>query len=186
MDGLFLGFIARELDAALRGARVEKVQQPEKDELHIAFRGANGPKKLLLSTSADRARVHLTEITKPQPQEPPMFCMLLRKLIGGAKVLCVRQVGGDRILEIVFACEDEFAQPSERILSCEVMGRHSNIILRSAEGKILDSIHHVGADISRVREVKPGLPYTPPPAQDKLDPLSPELTADALCAGGGV
>ena len=182
MDGLFLGFIARELDAALRGARVEKVQQPEKDELHIAFRGGNGPKKLLLSTSADRARVHLTEITKPQPQEPPMFCMLLRKLIGGAKVLCVRQVGGDRILEIVFACEDEFAQPSERILSCEVMGRHSNIILRSAEGKILDSIHHVGADISRVREVKPGLPYTPPPAQDKLDPLSPKLTEDALRA----
>ena len=109
-----------------------------------------------------------------------MFCMLLRKLIGGAKVLCVRQVGGDRILEIAFACEDEFGQPSERILSCEVMGRHSNIILRSAEGKILDSIHHVGADISRVREVKPGLPYTPPPAQEKLDPLSPELDEAAL------
>lgn len=180
MDGLFLGFIARELDAALQGARVEKVQQPEKDELHVSFRGVGGPKKLLLSTSADRARVHLTETTKPQPQEPPMFCMLLRKLIGGAKVLCVRQVGGDRILEIVFACEDEFGQPSQRILSCEVMGRHSNIILRSAEGRILDSIHHVGADISRVREVKPGLPYTPPPAQDKFDPLSPELTEEAL------
>ena len=180
MDGLFLGFIARELNAALTGARVEKVQQPEKDELHISFRGMGGPKKLLLSTSADRARVHLTETVKPQPQEPPMFCMLLRKLIGGAKVLCVRQVGGDRILEIAFACEDEFGQPSERILSCEVMGRHSNIILRSAEGKILDSIHHVGADISRVREVKPGLPYTPPPAQEKLDPLSPELDEAAL------
>lgn len=180
MDGLFLGFIARELDKILTGARVEKVQQPEKDELHILFRGACGNRRLLLSASADCARVHLTETTKQSPMEPPMFCMLLRKLIGGAKLLSVKQLGGDRILEMTFACEDEFGQPSTRILSCEVMGRHSNIILRSAEGRILDSIHHVGADISRVREVKPGLPYTPPPAQDKFNPLSPELTVEAL------
>ncbi len=182
MDGLFLGFIARELNAVLTGARVEKVQQPERDEVHILFRGACGPRRLLLSASAGCARIHLTETVKQAPMEPPMFCMVLRKHIGGARVLGVRQVGGDRLVEIEFACEDELGQPSSCILSCEVMGRHSNIILRSAQGRILDSIHHVGADISRVREVKPGLPYLPPPAQEKLDPFSPELTEEALCA----
>lgn len=170
MDGLMLGFLARELSDTLTGARVDRIMQPEKDELHLLLRGQSRTYRLLLCASANTARAHLTESSKQNPAEPPMFCMLLRKQLGSGRVAAVRQIGGDRVLEIDFDCTDELGERVRRILSCEIMGRHSNIILRDGQDKILESIRHVGADISRVREVKPGLPYTPPPAQDKLDP----------------
>lgn len=170
MDGLMLGFIARELEMKLAGARVDRVLQPEKDELHLVLRSREATYRLLLCASANNARVHITSASKPNPAEPPMFCMLLRKLLGNGRVRAIRQIGGDRVLEIHFDTLDELGEPVLRILSCEIMGRHSNIILRDEAGRIADAIRHVGADVSRVREVKPGLPYMPPPAQDKLDP----------------
>lgn len=171
MDGIHVGFIVRELSAQIEGARVDRVLMPEKDELHLSLRGSGGTMRLLLSASADNPRVHLTALHKENPQEPPMFCMLLRKLLGGARVLSVRQMMGDRVVEITFGATDELGDRVTRILSCEIMGRHSNIILRDAEGRILDAIRHVGLDQSRVREVRPGLPYLPPPSQGKLDPM---------------
>ncbi len=186
MDGLMLGFIARELSRKLSGARVDRVMQPEKDELHITYYGPEGAGRLLLCASPSCARAHCTQENKPNPQEPPMFCMLLRKQLAGARVQSVRQVGGDRILEIEFACVDELGEKVSRILSCEIMGKHSNIILRSGDGRITDAIRHVGVDVSRVREVKPGLPYTPPPSQEKVDPTAADVDTlrEALLAGG--
>ncbi|MEG0766658.1 MAG: NFACT RNA binding domain-containing protein, partial [Clostridia bacterium] len=128
--------------------------------------------RLLLSASASQARVHLTYQSKPNPMEPPMFCMLLRKHLQGGRLLAVRQIGGDRVLEIDIENGDELGVLSVRTLVAELMGRHSNLILRGADGRIIDAIRHVNAEISRVREVLPGLPYLPPPAQDKVDPAT--------------
>ena len=170
MDGLMLGFVARELKSMLPGGRVDRVLQPEKDELHVLIRTREGTRRLLLCAAANSARAHITQEVKPNPDEPPMFCMLLRKLLGGSRVEDVRQVDGDRILEIVFSCTDELGDRTERVLCCEMMGRHSNLILRGADGRIADAIRHVGADVSRVREVRPGIAYQPPLSQGKLDP----------------
>lgn len=177
MDGLLLGFIARELAEKLTGARVDRVLQPEKDELHLVLRAREGTHRLLLSASATNARAHLTYEAKQNPAEPPMFCMLLRRLLGGGRVVGIRQIDGDRILEITFDCADEMGERVSYVLICEIMGRHSNIILMGAQGRITDAIRHVGVDVSRVREVKPGIPYMRPPAQDKLDPSKADAYA---------
>ena len=99
-----------------------------------------------------------------------MFCMLLRKYLGSGRVQAVRRIGGDRILEIDISALSELGDPVTRTLVIEIMGRHSNIILRSDSGRIIDAARHIGEDISRVRQVLPGLPYSYPPAQGKLNP----------------
>ena len=110
-----------------------------------------------------------------------MFCMLLRKLLGGARVLAVRQIDGDRVAEIAFGAVDDFGEAVERVLCVEIMGRHSNIIAyAAADGRVLDSIHRVTPDMSRVREMRPGVIYTRPPGQDKLNPET--LDAEGLKA----
>ena len=112
------------------------------------------------------------------PKQPPMLCMLLRKYLCGGRVLAVRRIAGDRILEIDISNLSELGDPVTRTLVVEIMGRHSNIILRTADGRIVDAARHVGQDISRVRQVMPGLPYAYPPAQGKLNPET--ATADEM------
>ena len=170
MDGLMLSYITRELSEKLAGARVDRVLQPEKDELHLVLRGYNETHRLLLCASANNARAHLIQGSKQNPMEPPMFCMLLRKHLMSSRVRQVRQIAGDRILEIVFDCVDELGERVERLLICEFMGRRSNLIFTEPQGRILDAIRHVGADMSRTREIRPGLLYARPSPQDKLDP----------------
>lgn len=180
MDGLMLGFVARELEQKLAGGRVDKVQQPEKDEITLLIRSQGENHRLLLCASASRARLHLTVQQKTNPQEPPMFCMLLRKHLQGGRIAAVRSIHGDRIVEIDVEALDELGDLCIRTLVLEVMGRHSNLILKDNQGKITDALHHVTHVQSRVRQVLPGLPYLPAPAQDKLDPLKatlPSLTA---------
>ena len=170
MDGVMLGFVARELDAKLREGRVDRVIQPERDEIHLIIRAQGTNHRLVLSASANAARVHLSEHAKTGPMEPPMFCMLLRKYLGSGRVLAVRRIAGDRILEIDISALSELGDPITRTLVIEIMGRHSNIILRAADGRIVDAARHIGEDISRVRQVLPGLPYSYPPSQGKLNP----------------
>lgn len=168
MDGLMLGYLARELQDALAGGRVDKATQPEQDEIVLLIRAQGKNCPLLLSASPNSARVQITRTKKNNPLEPPTFCMLLRKHLSGARVLAVRQVGGDRILEIEFETMEEMGDLTKKMLVCELMGRHSNLILVGPSGKIIDSARHVTDEISRVREVLPGLPYERPPMQDKL------------------
>ena len=170
MDGVMLGFVARELDAKLRDGRVDRVIQPERDEIHLIIRAQGANHRLVLSASANAARVHLSEHAKTGPMEPPMFCMLLRKYLGSGRVQAVRRIAGDRILEIDISALSELGDPITRTLVIEIMGRHSNIILRAADGRIIDAARHIGEDISRVRQVLPGLPYCYPPSQGKLNP----------------
>ena len=180
MDGVMLGFVARQLDATLRDGRVDRVIQPEKDEIHLMIRAQGANHRLVLSAAAGAARVHLSEHAKTGPMEPPMLCMLLRKYLCGGHVLAVRRIAGDRILEIDVSNLSELGDPVTRTLVVEIMGRHSNIILRTADGRIIDAARHVGQDISRVRQVLPGLPYEYPPTQGKLNPETAD--ADAIAA----
>lgn len=182
MDGIHIGFVVRELAGRITGARVDRVLEPEKDELHLVLRGGRETYRLLMSASAANPRMHLTKQAKQNPDEPPMFCMRMRKLLTGGRVQGIRQIGGDRIIEIQLACVDELGEKGALALRCEIMGRHSNIILIDEEGRIVDAIRHVSLDMSRVREVRPGLPYTLPPSQNKLDfaAVSKDALGEAL------
>ena len=187
MDGVMLGFVARQLDTILRDGRVDRVIQPEKDEIRLMIRSQGANHRLVLSAAANAARVHLSEHAKTGPMEPPMLCMLFRKYLCGGRVLAVRRIAGDRILEIDVSNLSELGDPVTRTLVVEIMGRHSNIILRTEDGRIIDAARHVGQDISRVRQVMPGLPYAYPPTQGKLDPetADAEAVASALENAGG-
>ena len=170
MDGIMAGFIARELDRTLQGGRVDRVTQPERDTVVLVIRAGNENHRLLLSASPNNARCHLTGRNYSNPLEPPNFCMLMRRQLTGGRVTGIRQVGGDRILHVDLEVLDELGDRTERRLVLEIMGRHSNLMLLDGDGRILDAVRHVNAEMSRVRQVQPGMAYVPPPAQDKLDP----------------
>ena len=179
MDGLTLGFMVKELNEALRDGRVEKVNQPEKDMLVLVIRAQGKNHKLLLSAAPSFARAHLTNANYQNPADAPMFCMLMRKHLQGGRLTSLEQLGGDRVLKLTIENKDELGDSAPRELYLELMGRHSNLTLVK-DGRIVDAIRHVSGDMSRVRQALPGLPFVPPPAQDKLDPA--ELTEEALAA----
>lgn len=179
-DGLTLGFVARELNEKLLGGRVDRVVQPEKDTVILTLRAGNENHRLLLCASPNNARCHLSQISFPNPLEPPTFCMLLRKQLLGGRLTGVNQVGGDRVLHVDFDTISELGDHVNRRLVLEMMGRHSNLMLLNEQGRILDAARHVNETMSRVRQILPGLPYEAPPAQDKLDPAS--ATAEELRA----
>ncbi len=172
-DGLYLTTIAQELSRKILDTRADKVQQPEKDEIILAFRSRSGTHRVLLTSSADHARVHLTEAVKANPKEAPLFTMVLRKYIQGGKLVAIAQPGGDRVLHLTFEATDDMGFHSNYLLISEMMGRHSNILLvRERDMKIMESIKHVGADVNSYRLLLPGAQYIPPPPQDKLDPAA--------------
>ena len=177
MDGLTLGFMARELRETLGDGRIEKVSQPEKDMLVLVVRAQGKNYKLLLSAAPSFARAHLTDANYQNPADAPMFCMLMRKHLQGGRLTSLEQLGGDRVLKLTIENKDELGDTAPRELYLELMGRHSNLTLVK-DGRIVDAIRHVSGDMSRVRQALPGLPFVPPPAQDKIDPA--ELTEDAL------
>ncbi len=177
-DGLTLGFAARELDAALSGGRVERVTQPEKDALILLVRAKGRNHKLLLCASPSFARAHITQAEYQNPMEAPMFCMLMRKHLTGARVLKIEQLSGDRVLRVALEGASELGDAEESFLYLETMGRYSNLTLVK-DGRIIDAIRHVTDDMSRVRQALPGLPFIMPPAQDKLPP---DASADEIYA----
>ena len=179
-DGLAMRAVTAELAGKIIGGRVEKVMQPERDEVHLVIRNNYQNFRLLASASAGNARVHLTGINKANPDKAPMFCMLLRKHLTGGKVLSVTQQGLERVLDISFGVIDELGLASELTLHVEIMGRHSNAVLTGADGIIIDSVKRVTEEKSRVREVLPGLRYAYPPAQAKANPL--ELDVEGFTA----
>ena len=178
MDGLTLGFAAREINERIAGGRIDKITQPEKDAVVLLVRAGATNYKLLLCASPNNARLHFTNQNFSNPLEPPMFCMLLRKQLMSGRIIGVKQIAGDRVIHIDIDTVDEMGDHVLRRLVLEIMGRHSNLILVDGEDRILDAARHVSMDMSRVRQVQPGLPYLPPPAQDKLAPA--DVNADNL------
>ncbi len=172
-DGLTIQAVTRELDSILVNGRIDKIHQPEKDEIILAIRTiGSGTVRLLISANPRWARVHLLNTRKENPVTPPAFCMLLRKYLEGGKIKAVRQVGMDRVVHLVVEAMDDFREWREKLLVCEFMGRHSNIILINPENNaIIDAIKKYGSDLSSYREVLPGKEYVTPPDQGKLNPL---------------
>ena len=167
LDGAFLYAVKSEL-TPLIGGRVEKIHQPSREEVVISIRTRQGSKKLYISANAGSARVHITEKSVDNPQTPPMFCMLLRKRLGSGKLIAIRQDGLERILFLDFECVNELGDIVTVTLACEIMGRCSNLIVISQEGKVIDSIKRVDEEMSRQRLVLPGMTYTLPPRDDRL------------------
>ena len=186
-DGFTLGLVARELDGALTGGRVNRIIQPERDEIIMTIRNGGANHQLLLSATANCARAHLTTTRKNNPLEPPALCMLMRKHLTGGRVVGVRALECDRILEIEIEHFDELGDKSRKRIVCEFMGKHSNIIFIGADNRIIDSARRVNEQISSVREVLPGLRYEMPPAHGKLyyDRVTPEALLSAMSGMNG-
>jgi len=170
LDGITLNSVVQELTSTLTGGRVDKVTQPEPDELIIPIRSQGKNHKLLLTANANSPRLHLTKIHKTNPDKTYLFNMLLRKHLGGGRIRNITQPDFERIVEIHVDSPNELGDMSLKRLIIEIMGKHSNIILVDYKGNIMDSIRHVSREISSVREVLPGRPYVRPPSQMKVAP----------------
>lgn len=170
MDGLGLYVGMLQIRAALTGGRIDKIQQTEKDELLFSVRNNGTNYRLLLNASASDARVQLTQTKKQSPANAPMFCMLLRKHMTGGRLVSFEQPDMDRVLAIGIEASSELGDPAHFTLYCELMGKHSNIILTDEASLIIDSIKRISPSMSSVRPVLPGMNYRPVPAQAKIDP----------------
>lgn len=180
-DGIVAKCVVEELTKTLAGGRIEKIFQPEADEILINVRAWNTNYRLILSASANYPRIHMTGISKENPAAPPVFCMLLRKHLSGGKILSFEFNDYERIIGMQVESANELGDISIKKLIIEIMGRHSNIILVNSENKIIDAVKHIDNDISRVREVMPARPYMLPPGQNKQSPdtLDVDMLLDA-------
>ena len=182
LDAICLRAVLHELRPQLIGARIDKVQQPARDQIVLLLRGNL---RLLLNAGANQPRIQLTNILRDNPAQPPMFCMLLRKHLVGARVLSIEQPDLERIVILTLQCTDEFGEISRKQLVLECMGRRSNLILLDAQGRIVECLRRVDADLSATRQLLPGLFYHLPTPLDKLSLLSQEEDSIALAQRGG-
>ncbi len=180
LDGIFLRHLRQEIAAAAQNAKVDKIYQPNREELVLSLRTRYDTHKLLLSSRANSARVHFTAESIENPRQPPMLCMLLRKRLGGARLVQVRQNGLERVLFLDFDGYNELGDLTRMTLAVEIMGRYSNVIFLDSGGRIIDSLKRVDEEMSSERLVLPGLPYRAPPPQNKLSLL--EATPEQVLA----
>lgn len=171
-DGIVTKCIVNELNLLLAGGRVEKVVQPENDEVVLLVRSKGKNYRLVASANASYPRLHITKTQKENPKTPPVFCMLMRKHIAGGKLLDISFHDYERVISINIESVNELGDLSVKKLVIEIMGKHSNIILLNSEDKIIDAVKHIDSDISSVREVMPARQYSLPPAQNKQLPES--------------
>lgn len=178
-DGITIANIVHDLNQTILGGKINKIAQPENDELILTIKNNRTQYRLFLSASASLPLIYLTGNNKPGPLTAPNFCMLLRKHIGSGKIISITQPGMERVIRFEIEHLNEMGDLCTKYLIVEIMGKHSNIIFTNDNEQIIDSIKHVSAHMSSVREVLPGRPYFIPATQAKADPF--ELTADILC-----
>lgn len=181
LDALCLSGLVRELDQTVTGGKIDKIYQPGRDEVILALRTpAQGNVRLLLSANPSHPRPQLTQLTRENPDTPPMFCMLLRKHLSGARILSVAQPPLERVVTLTLEAMNELGDRVERRLVLEAIGRRSNLILLDEEGRILDCIRRVESSLgtgSAQRALLPGMFYRLPPPQAKLDPMAQDRAA---------
>ncbi|MBQ6456828.1 MAG: NFACT family protein [Mogibacterium sp.] len=176
-DGIITYAITKELSERITLGKIEKVYQPGPEELLIHIHTKSGNVRLFISCNSQSARVCLTAGTYVNPDQPPTFCMLLRKHIQGGRITEIRQRESERIIEIDIETQNELGFSVSRRLIAEIMAKHSNIVLVDIEsGKIIDSIKRISIDVNRYRQLLPGVIYQYPPAQDKIS--FREITAE--------
>ena len=178
LDAICLQALTAELAPQLEGAKIEKVQQPERDLLLLSLRAKAGGGKLLIAAGTGNARVHFTAETVDNPPEPPMFCMLLRKHLVGARILSVTQPAHERMLRFDLEARDEMGDAAGKALVVEMIGRSSNVILVGQDGRIIDCLRRKDFAGDELRRLLPGMLYRMPPAQDKRSIF--ELNADEI------
>lgn len=171
-DGIVIAGLVKEFNDKLTGGKISKIAQTEKDELLFTVKNNRESYRLLMSVNASLPLIYLTQTNKQSPMTAPNFCMLLRKHIGNGKIVSVSQPGLERIIRFEIEHLDELGDLCRKYLIVELMGKHSNIIFCTPDDKIIDSIKHISAQISSVREVLPGRDYFIPQAAGKKDPLS--------------
>lgn len=171
-DAGMVAALANELNIKLSGARIDKIQQPEKEEIVLTLRADRENLRLSVSSGANNPRINLTDIVKENPASAPMFCMLLRKHLTGGRIVSVEQYEFERLMQIKMECRDEMGYLCVRYLIVEIMGKYSNIIFCDQNMKIIGAIKPVDFTTSSKRQVLPGMIYEYPPAQDKLSPLN--------------
>ena len=177
LDALCLSGLVHELDQTVTGGKIDKIYQPGRDEILLAVRTpAHGNVRLLLSANPNHPRPQLTQISRENPDTPPMFCMLLRKHLSGARLLAVEQPPLERVVIFTLEALNELGDRVERRLALEAIGRRSNLILLDESGRILDCMRRVesslGTGNANQRSLLPGMFYRLPPAQEKLDPTA--------------
>lgn len=171
-DGVTIANVVSEMRKELIGGRLYKIAQPEEDELLLTIKHPTGQKRLYISAGASLPLIYLTEQNKPSPMTAPNFCMLLRKHLQNGRITEIFQPGLERIVHIRIEHLDEMGDLRHKTLVAEIMGKHSNIIFCNDDNIIIDSIKHISAAVSSVREVLPGKPYFVVQTQDKLDALT--------------
>lgn len=169
-DGIVVRSVVDEMNQYILNGKIDKIYQPEKDEVVLSVRSFNGNFKLLISANPSYPRLHFTQFNKENPQTPPLFCMILRKHIAGGKIVDITQNSLERIIEIGITSPNQFGDLTQKKLIVEIMGKYSNIILVDENETIIDSAKHITHETSRVREVLPGGKYVYPPS-NKLNPL---------------
>ena len=176
MDGIALGAVIQELQPLI-GGKIDKVQQPEKDLLLFVVRSNNGNQRLLFSIHPENGRIQLTSRTYDNPMNAPAFCMLLRRRLVGGRICSIRQLGADRVCEIIILARNELFDEVSLRLIIELTGKHANLLLLEPNGAIVDCLRRVSANNDGARILLPGFPYDPIPTQNKLDPFSAPLEA---------
>ncbi len=166
LDAVAIRAVTEEL-RCLEGGRIDKIAQPERDEIVIHVRTREEHYKLVASASPSHPRLHLTTASKKNPPAAPLFCMLLRKHIGSGRIVSIEQSSFERVVKISVESYDELGDLTTKQLIVEIMGRYSNIILINSENRIIDAIKHIDESVSSVREVLPGGLYEAPPEQEK-------------------
>ena len=170
-DGITIANLIYDMNQKIQNGRISKIAQPEPDELLLTIKGTDGQYRLILSASASLPLVYFTNDNKPSPMTAPNFCMLLRKHIANGRILSITQPDFERIISFEIEHYNELGDLAQKKLIIEIMGKHSNIIFVDEQGRIIDSIKHVSASTSSVREVLPGRDYFVPKTQEKENPL---------------
>ncbi len=172
LDGFMISALCRECNNTIRNARIYKIAQPEADEILLTLKTENGQFRLQISASATLPFLCLTDQNKPSPMQAPNFCMLLRKHLQNGRIIDIRQPSLERILMFDVEHLNEMGDLKKKTLIVEMMGKHSNIIFTEEDGTIIDSIKHISAAVSSVREVLPARPYFIPATSEKFDPFT--------------
>lgn len=172
LDGIFLSSLLTDLKESIVDSKIDKINQPEKDEIILQLRKNRSNIKLLISASSQFSRLHITNIQKENPLKAPLFLMVLRKYLVGGLITNITQKDSDRIVTIHVSSRDELGFDSKYLLIVEIMGRHSNITLvRERDLKVMESIKHITPDINTYRVLYPGVTYVYPPTSTKLNPF---------------
>ena len=186
LDSVTVAALAEELSERLTDGRIEKIQQPEKDLILLTVRSEGENRKLLIRAAGPNARVHLTEQSFENPKEAPMFCMLLRKYLTGARVRGVEQPNGDRLIIFRLESRNELGDSAELSLITELMGRAANVVLVGADGRILDCLRRIPLSEHGTRALLPGLRYELPPVPEGFGQKQADAAAEARPAETGV